>query len=58
MCVSKFFSKKRRCSGCLISIYYSEMCQRTAWRNGHKNWCQVLRCTVGESLQSSSNASR
>ncbi|KAG1793588.1 uncharacterized protein HD556DRAFT_1476802 [Suillus plorans] len=22
-------------------------CQRTAWHNGHKKWCQVLRCTVG-----------
>ncbi|KAG1771962.1 hypothetical protein EV702DRAFT_1134786, partial [Suillus placidus] len=20
---------------------------RTAWRNGHKKWCRVLRCTVG-----------
>ncbi|KIK34052.1 hypothetical protein CY34DRAFT_661961 [Suillus luteus UH-Slu-Lm8-n1] len=47
MRVSKFVSKKRRCSGCLISIYCSEKCQRTAWRNGHKKWCQVLRCTIG-----------
>ncbi|KAG1871437.1 hypothetical protein F4604DRAFT_812624 [Suillus subluteus] len=47
MYASKFVSKKRRCSGCLISIYCSEKCQRTAWRNGHKKWCQVLRCTVG-----------
>ncbi|KAG2035126.1 hypothetical protein BDR03DRAFT_963280 [Suillus americanus] len=47
MCTSKFVSKKRRCSGCLVSIYCSEKCQRTAWRNGHKKWCQVLRCTVG-----------
>ncbi|KAG1744275.1 hypothetical protein EDB19DRAFT_1696577 [Suillus lakei] len=41
MCTSKFVSKKRRCSGCLISLYCSEKCQRTAWRNGHKKWCQV-----------------
>ncbi|KAG2078989.1 hypothetical protein BDR04DRAFT_1086045 [Suillus decipiens] len=47
MWTSKFVSKKRRCSGCLISIYCSEKCQRTAWRNGHSKWCQVLRCTVG-----------
>ncbi|KAG2356595.1 hypothetical protein BDR07DRAFT_1463961 [Suillus spraguei] len=47
MQASKFVSKKRRCSGCLISIYCSEKCQRTAWRSGHKKWCQVLRCTVG-----------
>ncbi|KAG1771963.1 hypothetical protein EV702DRAFT_629105 [Suillus placidus] len=47
MCTSKFVSKKRRCSGCLVSIYCSEKCQRTAWRNGHKKWCRVLRCTVG-----------
>ncbi|KAG1871433.1 hypothetical protein F4604DRAFT_1926165 [Suillus subluteus] len=47
MWASKFVSKKRRCSGCLVSIYCSEKCQRTAWRNGHKKWCQVLRCTVG-----------
>ncbi|KAG2140654.1 hypothetical protein DEU56DRAFT_288031 [Suillus clintonianus] len=44
---SKFVSKKRRCSGCLISLYCSEKCQRTAWRSGHKKWCQVLRCAVG-----------
>ncbi|KAG2140661.1 hypothetical protein DEU56DRAFT_798035 [Suillus clintonianus] len=44
---SEFVSKKRRCSGCLISLYCSEKCQRTAWRNGHKKWCQVLRCAVG-----------
>ncbi|KAG2076208.1 hypothetical protein BDR04DRAFT_751459 [Suillus decipiens] len=43
----QFVSKKRRCSGCLISIYCSEKCQRTAWRNGHKKWCQILRCTIG-----------
>ncbi|KAG2144102.1 uncharacterized protein EDB93DRAFT_543800 [Suillus bovinus] len=47
MCTSEFVSKKRRCSGCLVSIYCSEKCQRAAWRNGHKRWCQVLRCTVG-----------
>ncbi|KAG1796468.1 hypothetical protein EV424DRAFT_1444638 [Suillus variegatus] len=47
MCTSKFVSKKRRCAGCLVSIYCSEKCQRTAWHNGHKKWCQVLRCTVG-----------
>ncbi|KAG1852919.1 hypothetical protein C8R48DRAFT_723743 [Suillus tomentosus] len=47
MCTPKFVSKKRRCSGCLVSIYCSEKCQRTAWRNGHRKWCQVLRCTVG-----------
>ncbi|KAG2129363.1 hypothetical protein BD769DRAFT_680604 [Suillus cothurnatus] len=47
MCTSKFVSKKRRCSGCLVSIYCSEKCQKTAWRNGHRKWCQVLRCTVG-----------
>ncbi|KAG2339015.1 hypothetical protein BDR05DRAFT_636524 [Suillus weaverae] len=47
MRTSKFVNKKRRCSGCLISIYCSEKCQRTAWRNGHKKWCPVLRCTVG-----------
>ncbi|KAG2340781.1 hypothetical protein BDR05DRAFT_966318 [Suillus weaverae] len=58
MCTSKFVSKKRRCSGCLVSIYCSEKCQRTAWRNGHKKWCRVLRCTVGESPQSSSHAAR
>jgi hypothetical protein len=50
MCTSDFVSKKRRCSGCLVSIYCSEKCQRAAWRNGHKTWCQALRCTVGESL--------
>lgn len=47
MCKSKFVSKKLRCSGCLVSIYCSEKCQRAAWRNGHKMWCQALRCTVG-----------
>ncbi|KAG0704102.1 hypothetical protein DFH29DRAFT_400147 [Suillus ampliporus] len=47
MCTSGFVSKKRRCSGCLISLYCSEKCQRAAWRSGHKKWCQVLRCTVG-----------
>ncbi|KIK35703.1 hypothetical protein CY34DRAFT_16864 [Suillus luteus UH-Slu-Lm8-n1] len=47
MCKSDFVSKKRRCSGCLVSIYCSEKCQRAAWRNGHKTWCQALRCTVG-----------
>ncbi|KAG1750692.1 hypothetical protein EDB19DRAFT_1676379 [Suillus lakei] len=57
MYASKSVSKKRRCSGCLISLYCSEKCQRTAWRNGHKKWCQVLRCTVGEPLQSSPHAS-
>ncbi|KAG1831056.1 hypothetical protein EV424DRAFT_1373600 [Suillus variegatus] len=47
MCASKFVNKKRRCAGCLVSIYCSQKCQRTAWHNGHKKWCQVLRCTVG-----------
>src|SRR6267154_1386810 len=49
MQTSQFVSKKRRCSGCLISLYCSEKCQRAAWRSGHRKWCQVLRCTVGES---------
>ncbi|KAG2159371.1 uncharacterized protein EDB93DRAFT_1115342 [Suillus bovinus] len=47
VCTWDFVNKKRRCSGCLVSIYCSEKCQRTAWRNGHRKWCQVLRCTVG-----------
>ncbi|KAG1729500.1 uncharacterized protein EDB91DRAFT_1253013 [Suillus paluster] len=47
MHASEFVGKMRRCSGCLISLYCSEKCQRAAWRSGHKKWCQVLRCTVG-----------
>ncbi|KAG0694856.1 hypothetical protein DFH29DRAFT_299487 [Suillus ampliporus] len=50
MRASEFVSKKCQCSGCLISLYCSKKCQRAAWCSGHKKWCQVLRCTVGESL--------
>jgi hypothetical protein len=41
-------TKLRACSACSAAVYCGRECQRNAWRNGHKEQCQVSE-TSGQS---------